>query len=56
MNGRRKFIMAIYFGSACFGLCATHCMTGGETVTVISLLSVFYKTANVVDKKLGGAG
>lgn len=56
VNGKRKFIMAMYFGTACFLLCWLHCMNGGETVTVVSLLSAFYKASNVIDKKLGGAG
>jgi hypothetical protein len=56
MNGLRKFVMAMSFGFSCFFLCYTGHMTGGETVTVVSLLSALYKVSNVVDKRLGGAG
>ncbi len=48
--------MSMYFGTACFVLCAMHCVNGTELVTVVSILAGMYKAANVVDKKMGGAG
>jgi hypothetical protein len=56
VNGLRKFVLAVYFGSACFALCWGHRMSGGECVTVVSILAGLYKASNVIDKKLGGAG
>lgn len=56
MNGWRKFSMAMYFGTACFILCYTNHMSGSETVAVVTILAGLYKAANVIDKKLGGAG
>lgn len=48
--------MAMSFGASCFVLCYLGRMTGGECVTVVSILSALYKTSNVIDKRLGGAG
>lgn len=56
MEGKRKFILAMTLGVGCLWLCACGHMTGGETVTAVSILSALYKAANVVDKKFGGAG
>jgi hypothetical protein len=54
--GQRKFILAMTLGVGCLLLCAFGRMSGSETVTVVSILSALYKAANVVDKRLGGAG
>lgn len=56
MEGKRKFVLAMTLGVGCLLLCAYGRMSGGETVTVVSLLSALYKAANIVDKKFGGAG
>jgi hypothetical protein len=56
IEGTRKFIVTLLFGSACFWLCHEGHMSGGETVTVVSILSALYKAANLIDKNTGGAG
>lgn len=56
MNGLRKFVMAMYFGTAVFVLCYTGHMQSSHTVAAISILAALYKAANVTDKRLGGAG
>lgn len=55
-TGCRKFILAMCLGHGCLLLCWGGHMTGAETVTVVSILSGLYKAANVIDKRLGGAG
>ena len=55
-NGQRKFVLAA-FASACAGvLCWYGHLSGGEWVTAQSIILGLYKAANIVDKKLGGAG
>lgn len=56
MEGKRKFVVTMFFGAACFVLCWYSHMTGGEVVTAVSVLSALYKAANIYDKKNGGAG
>lgn len=56
MNGVRKFVIAIYFGTAIFLLCYLHRVSGGECITGVGILAGLYKAANVIDKKFGGAG
>jgi hypothetical protein len=56
MNGLRKFIITIYFGTAVFVLCWYDHMTGTQVVEAVAILAGLYKAANVIDKKLGGAG
>lgn len=54
--GQRKFILA-FFGSVSAGiLCWQGHISGSEWVTAQSLILALYKAANVVDKRLGGAG
>lgn len=48
MLGLRKFIIALYFGTACFILCFLHRMSGGECVTAVSIITALYKAANVI--------
>ena len=48
MLGLRKFVIAMYFGTACFVLCFLHRMSGGETVTAVSIITALYKAANVM--------
>lgn len=52
----RKFLFALFCAANVFALCWGHRMSGGQTVTVVSILAALYKAANVVDKRLGGAG
>jgi hypothetical protein len=50
----RKFLFALFCASNVFALCWGHRMSGGETVTVVSILAALYKAANVYEKqKLG---
>lgn len=56
IEGTRKFVVTMFFGTSCFMLCGLNHMSGGEVVTVVSLLSALYKAANIIDKKNGGAG
>lgn len=48
MLGLRKFIIAMYFGTACFILCLMHRMSGSETVTAVSVITALYKAANIM--------
>lgn len=54
--GQRKFILAMFCAANAFALCWGHRLSGGETVTVVSVLAALYKAANIIDKRLGGAG
>lgn len=56
MNGLRKFILAAFASLSAAVLCYTGHMSGGEWVAGQSLILGLYKAANVIDKKLGGAG
>lgn len=56
MNGLRKFIFTMFCAANVFALAWGHRLMGGETVTLVSILAALYKAANVIDKKLGGAG
>lgn len=56
MNGKRKFFLAC-FASICAGvLCWYWRLTGTEWVTAQTVILGLYKAANIIDKKLGGAG
>ena len=55
-TGQRKFVLAMFCATNCFALCWGGHLSGSETVTVVSILTALYKAANVVDKRLGGAG
>lgn len=46
----RKFLFALFCATNAFALCWGGRMSGGQTVTAISILATLYKTANVVDK------
>lgn len=56
MNGFRKFFVAVLFGLGSMFLCYTSHMTGGECVAALTFFAGLYKAANVIDKKMGGAG
>lgn len=52
----RKYSLAL-MGSICAtGLCYWGMLSGSEWVAAQSLILGLYKAANIVDKKLGGAG
>lgn len=55
-EGSRKFMLAAFASLCAMALCWWHRLTGGEWVTAQSLILGLYKAANIVDKKLGGAG
>lgn len=55
-NGQRKFILAAFASVCAVVLCWFGRLHGGEWVTAQSIILGLYKTANIVDKKLGGAG
>ena len=50
----RKFLMAMYFGTAIFFLCWLKRVSGEECVTAVAALSGLYKAAAVATKLLGG--
>jgi len=54
--GQRKFILAMFCAANCFALAWGGKLTGGETVTVVSIVCALFKAANVIDKRLGGSG
>lgn len=56
LAGNRKFILACFASVSSVGLCYIGKLTGGEWVAVQSLILGLFGAANVVDKKLGGAG
>lgn len=56
MKGMRKYSLALIASIFGFILCLKHCMSGGDFVACQSLILGLYKAANVIDKKLGGAG
>jgi hypothetical protein len=56
MNGKRKFLMAVGCGVASFVLAWKGVVSGSEWVAVTSLVLGIHGAANVIDKKLGGAG
>lgn len=49
----RKFIIAIYFGTAVFVLGWFGKLTGTEVVSCVTVLAGFYKLANVAEKVRG---
>lgn len=55
-EGQRKFALALIGSLSASGLCAFHCLSGGEWVAAQGLILGLYKAANVIDKRLGGAG
>lgn len=56
MNGKRKFFLAC-LGSICASLlCWDFHLSGAEWVTAQSIILGLYKAANIIDKKMGGAG
>ena len=55
-NGQRKFALALIASVAGSILCWFGHISGGHWVTAQSLVLGLYKAANILDKKLGGAG
>lgn len=56
MNGLRKFVLAAFASVSAGVLCWYGHVSGGEWVTAQSIILGLYKAANIVDKRLGGAG
>lgn len=56
LTGNRKFILASAATIGSFVLAWRHGLSGGEWVTVVGVILSAHGVANVVDKKLGGAG
>lgn len=56
LGGNRKFILACFASVASVFLCYIGKISGGEWVAVQTLILGIFGAANVVDKKLGGAG
>jgi len=56
MNGNRKFFLATFASFSATILCWYHCLNGVDWTTAQGIILGLYKAANVVDKKLGGAG
>lgn len=52
----RKFILAFLGLVGSFALCWTGRVSGAEWVAGLSLILAVFGTANVIDKKMGGAG
>jgi hypothetical protein len=52
----RKFFLAFLGLVGSFALAEQHLVSGSEWVAVVTLILTVHGTANVVDKKLGGAG
>ena len=56
IEGLRKFLLAAFASLSAGVLCWYGHLSGGEWVTSQSIILGLYKAANIVDKKLGGAG
>lgn len=56
LAGNRKFILACFTSVSAVGLCYLGKITGGDWVGVQALVLGLFGAANVIDKKLGGAG
>ena len=56
LEGLRKFVLAAFASVSAGVLCWSGHVSGGEWVTAQSIILGLYKAANIVDKKLGGAG
>lgn len=56
MNGWRKYSLALLASCSAGVLCWYSHVSGSEWVAAQSLILGLYKAANIVDKKLGGAG
>ena len=54
--GTRKFSLAVFASVATFVLAFLSKVSGAEWVAAQSLILGLYGAANVMDKKLGGAG
>lgn len=55
-KGWRKFALACFASVASVALAYSGKISGGEWVTLQTLVLGIFGAANVVDKKLGGAG
>jgi hypothetical protein len=55
-NGQRKFILAVMASASAGALCWAGHLSGAEWVTAQTLLLGLYGSANVIDKRMGGAG
>lgn len=55
-NGQRKFALAAFASMSAAVLCWHGSISGAHWVTAQSVILGLYKAANVVDKRLGGAG
>ena len=55
-TGTRKFILACFGSGATFILAYLAKVSGAEWVSAQALILGLYGAANVMDKKLGGAG
>jgi hypothetical protein len=53
VNGLRKFVIAMYFGTACFGLCYANRLTSHDTMLSVTVLAGLYKAANVLSSRYG---
>lgn len=56
LAGNRKFILACFASVSAGALCYLGKISGGEWVAVQGLVLGLFGAANVIDKKLGGAG
>jgi hypothetical protein len=56
LAGNRKFILAAFASVSAGVLCYLGKITGGDWVAVQGLVLGLFGAANVIDKKLGGAG
>lgn len=52
-HASRKFIVTMYFGTACFLLCYLGHLSGGDCVAAVGILSGLYKAANIIDGRKG---
>lgn len=56
MNGKRKFILALLASVSAGVLCWYGRVDSHDWVEAQTIILGLYKLANVIDKKLGGAG
>lgn len=55
-TGMRKYTLALLALMSAFTLCWFGQLQGGYFVSALGIILGLYKTANIVDKRLGGAG
>lgn len=56
MNGKRKFLLALLASISAGVLCWFGRVTSHDWVEAQVIILSLYKIANVIDKKMGGAG